>query len=92
MYGSLYPVLKISYKRAYFSLKNLRVTFDEKISYQKIDQDIRRIYFDPERVIEIKAPSSCSDDFVEKYIPYPTVRFSKYSRGLLLFLGGMNEF
>ena len=92
MYGSVYPALKISYKRSYFSLKNLRVTFDENISYQKIDKNNRRIYFDPERIIEIKTPANCSEDFVQKHIPYPTARFSKYSRGLLLLLGDINEF
>ena len=92
MYGSVYPTLKISYRRSYFSLKNLRVTFDEEISYQKIEQNNGRIHYDPERVVEIKTPANCPEDFVEKYIPYPPVRFSKYSRGLLLFLGDLNEF
>lgn len=92
MYGSVYPTLKISYRRSYFSLKNLRVTFDEEISYQKIEQNNGRIHYDPERVVEIKTPANCPEDFVEKYIPYPPVRFSKYSRGLLLFFGDLNEF
>ena len=92
MYGPVYPALKISYKRSYFTLKNLRVTFDENISYQKIDKNNQRIYYDPERVIEIKTPANCSEDFVQKHIPYLTERFSKYSRGLLLLLGDMNEF
>lgn len=90
-YGSVHPVLKVSYRRSYFSLNNLRLTFDESITYQKILQNDRRIYCDPERVIEIKTPANFSDDFVEKYIPYPTVRFSKYSRGLLLFVSDINE-
>ena len=91
-YGTIHPTLKISYKRWYFSLENLRVTFDESIRYQKIGQSNRRIYNDPERVVEIKTPANCSEDFVEKYIPYPPIRFSKYCRGLLLFHGDMNEF
>lgn len=72
-------------------LNNMRITFDKNITYQYLRTTDNRKYFEPERVVEIKTPISCSDDFVEKHIPYPTARFSKYSRGLLLSLGDLRE-
>ena len=90
-YGLIQPVLKVSYERSYFMLNNMRITFDKNITYQYLRTENNRKYFDPERVVEIKVPISCSDDFVEKHIPYPTARFSKYSRGLLLSLGDLCE-
>ena len=69
----------------------MRITFDKDIFYQNLKYADKRKYHDPERVIEIKIPSNCPDDFVERHIPFPTARFSKYSRGLLLSLGDLNE-
>ena len=90
-YGNVQPTLKVSYKRSYFIFNEMRITFDKDICYQNLKYADRRKYYDPERVIEIKIPSDCSDDFVKTLIPFPTARFSKYSRGLLLSLGGLNE-
>ena len=90
-YGLIQPILKVSYERSYFMLNNMRITFDKNITYQYLRTANNRKYFEPERVVEIKIPISCSDDFVEKHIPYPTARFSKYSRGLLLSSGDLCE-
>lgn len=90
-YGLIQPILKVSYERSYFMLNNMRITFDKNITYQYLRTENNRKYFEPERVVEIKIPISCSDDFVEKHIPYPTARFSKYSRGLLLSSGDLCE-
>ena len=90
-YGLIQPILKVSYERSYFMLNNMRITFDKNITYQYLRTANNRKYFEPERVVEIKIPISCSDDFVGKHIPYPTARFSKYSRGLLLSLGDLCE-
>ena len=35
-YGSLYPTLMISYDRAYYSLKKMRITFDSNIEYKNL--------------------------------------------------------
>ena len=68
------------------------MTFDDKITYNSKTTDFRRVYHDPERVIEIKIPAYCPDDYIESQIPFATSRFSKFSRGLLLCSGGLNEF
>ena len=90
-YGHIQPILKVSYKRSYFMFNEMRITFDKDICYQNLKYADRRKYYDPERVIEIKIPANCPDDFVENFIPFPTARFSKYSRGLLLSLGDLSE-
>lgn len=89
-YGTIYPTLLVSYKRSYFTLKSMRITFDENIKYKNITSIYSRIYLDPERVIEIKISKDISDDYVEKIIPNSTSRFSKYSRGLLFSKGSLS--
>ena len=90
-YGQIQPTLKVSYKRSYFIFKEMRITFDKDIFYQNLKYADNRKYHDPERVIEIKIPANCPDDFVERLIPFPTARFSKYSRGVLFSLGDLIE-
>jgi SPX domain protein involved in polyphosphate accumulation len=82
MYGSLYPILLVSYERSYFSIDNLRLTLDMNITYEGLKLQKKLFFSDPERVIEIKVPSDISNDYIEKIIPYSHSRFSKYSRGL----------
>jgi len=90
-YGIVKPTLMVSYYRSYFSFRSMRITFDDKITYKTKKTDFTRVYHDPERVIEIKIPANCSDDYIENQIPFATSRFSKFSRGLLLCSGDLNE-
>jgi SPX domain protein involved in polyphosphate accumulation len=90
-YGQIQPTLKVSYKRSYFVFNKMRITFDKDICYQNLKYEDKRKYYDPERVIEIKIPANCPDEFVERLIPFPTARFSKYSRGVLFSLGDLIE-
>ena len=83
MYGNLHPSLKISYSRTYYIFKNMRVTFDKNIIYNDFRLNSLISQQDPENVIEIKIPIEFDDDIVEKFMPYPTSRFSKYCRGIL---------
>ena len=88
-YGLIQPILKVSYERSYFMLNNMRITFDKNITYENLKYGNKQKYYEPERVIEIKIPPNFSDDFIEQLIPYPTTRFSKYSRGCLFSLGDL---
>ncbi|MDA9355317.1 VTC domain-containing protein [Amylibacter sp.] len=90
-YGHIQPTLKVSYTRSYFVFNEMRITFDKDICYQNLKNGDRRKYYDPERVIEIKVPADCPDDFIETFIPLTTARFSKYSRGILFSLGDLIE-
>mgnify|MGYP001192522190 CR=1 FL=1 len=84
-YGKLIPTLIVSYKRFYFNLDKLRITFDKNISYLNIKTKIHQKINDDECVMEAKVPLECSDDYIDKMISQSTSRFSKYSRGLLYF-------
>lgn len=90
-YGVIKPVLSLSYERSYYNYKSMRITFDENIQYKSNKLNTKRVYKDPERVIEVKVSVLVPDDYIEKYIPYATSRFSKYSRGLLLSYGELSE-
>ncbi|MDC3295090.1 VTC domain-containing protein [bacterium] len=83
-YGLIKPVLFISYKRTYFKYDHLRITFDEQIEYSSIKSNKGAKIKDDECVVEVKTHINCSDDYIEKIIPLPTARFSKYSRGTIL--------
>lgn len=87
-YGVVRPSLMVSYEREYFELLNMRLTFDSNVSYQHLRSNLAKIFKDPECVMEVKVPMSCTDDYIESLINHPTSRFSKYSRGLL-FSDGM---
>ena len=84
-YGYIYPSLKVSYERAYYTFRDMRVTFDKNINYINLRNAPSILHQDPENVIEIKVQEEFSDDVIEKFMPYSTSRFSKYSRGLLLY-------
>tara|TARA_B110000003_G_C16462083_1_gene462285 strand:- start:75 stop:683 length:609 start_codon:yes stop_codon:yes gene_type:complete len=83
-YGYIYPSLKVSYLRTYYNFNNMRVTLDKNINYRNLRSDSFILHEDPENVIEVKVQKEFSDDIIQKFMPYSTSRFSKYSRGLLL--------
>ncbi len=87
MYGELSPSLLVSYERAYFMFNKVRITFDSKIIYRNKRVSTNNKIEDPERVMEIKTGIGDSDDFIEGIVPYPTSRFSKYIRGILITHG-----
>lgn len=82
-YGVIYPALLISYRREYFSFEFMRITFDSDIRYMnhRLSQSIS--FTDSECVMEVKVGAEVPNDYIEEMIPFPTSRFSKYSRGLL---------
>ena len=85
-YGAVYPHLLIKYIREYYIYKKLRFTFDTNIEYKKIDSVICRKSIEQDCVMEIKAPNTINDDYLDKIINKQTERFSKYCRGVNSFL------
>ena len=83
-YGVLHPSLLVSYQRQYFSFRSMRITFDSNIRYIDYRKSYKIAYEDEERVMEVKVPLEFQDDYIESVLPFPTSRFSKYSRGLLI--------
>jgi len=88
-YGLVSPSLLVSYKREYYSINSMRLTFDSFIEYTNFKDLSKTVYEDPEKVMEVKVDIDTADDFIETLIPYATVRFSKYSRGILFSNGGL---
>jgi len=84
-YGQLSPSLFVQYNREYFSFEKMRLTFDSEIKYR----DLSLVNFseieDQEVVMEIKTSINTDDDFIESNLIQNFSRFSKYSRGRLLF-------
>ena len=83
-YGYVYPIVKVSYFRTYFTLNEMRITFDENIKYTNLRDHGCNSFYDPECVVEIKIPHDFHDDLLEKTVPYQTARFSKFCRGILV--------
>ena len=79
LYGLCNAKIIVLYQRSYFILKNIRITFDENIKYFKINSSIEAN--ENYNVMEIKTQDMNSKDYLNKLIPYPRRRFSKYSRG-----------
>jgi len=82
-YGKLLPKIIISYEREYFILNKLRITFDKNILYTNLKLSAHPNTRDTNCVMEVKTPFECDDDYIEFLVPYPTSRFSKYTRGLI---------
>ena len=83
-YGICIPVLNVTYKRSYYLLKNIRITFDENIYYKKItNKEISKFStFDSYCIIELKYNSDKFVDFCNTLFPFQRIRFSKYCRGI----------
>ena len=81
-YGSLNAKILISYVREYYKFKNLRITFDENISYTNLNDLSFNSYDENYCVMEIKSTFETSDDYIEKIFNYTNSRFSKYCNGI----------
>tara|TARA_Y100001968_G_scaffold157632_1_gene144017 strand:- start:240 stop:830 length:591 start_codon:yes stop_codon:yes gene_type:complete len=81
IYGNLTPSIFITYSREYYIYKGLRLTFDGNIIYQNLRSILGQEFKDNERVMEIKTSINTPDDFINKYISFPSTEFSKYVRG-----------
>ena len=86
-YGMISPVLFVSYTREYFSFESMRITFDSNIQYANYRRSRSILHKDGEGVMEVKIGLEIPDDYIESKLPFPTARFSKYSRGLLISNG-----
>lgn len=81
-YGMLVPKIVISYRRNYYKYHNLRITFDHAINFENAASDAAFCMPEPFCVMEVKAPVSVSEAYIQDLIPLSTSRFSKYCRGI----------
>ena len=86
-YGLISPSLLVTYTREYFFFKSMRITFDSNIQYANYRRSRPILHKDGEGVMEVKIGLEIPDDYIESKLPFPTARFSKYSRGLLISNG-----
>ncbi len=84
-YGACSPKLRVNYKRSYYKVKNLRLTYDRNIKYYKFNsskmESVNEIC-DDFISVELKSTSINLENYILKNFPFSTVRFSKYCRGI----------
>ena len=84
LYGVCTPKVRVSYRRSYYKIFNIRLTIDQDIRYKKINSLGYEVVGarDPDIIIEIKAQDSTSLEHLIRKFPFNRIRFSKYSRAI----------
>ena len=82
-YGLCFPVICVTYKRIYYSVKKIRLTIDRNIVYRRVKfgKISSFLQVEPYSVIEIKYQNFELDNLIKSF-PFHFVRFSKYSRAI----------
>jgi len=88
-YGVCKPIVRVSYKRDYYKIHNVRLTIDRYIEYTKLNSKgknngIKK--YDPDIIVEIKAGDFVPMEYLLNKFPFNRVRFSKYSKAINSFL------
>ena len=83
-YGVCFPKIRITYLRSYYSIKNVRLTFDRNINYRKILSSIQSSAFKKDNFfsVEIKSLKLSLNNQILENFPFSRTRFSKYCRGI----------
>ena len=80
LYGPVSPICIVEYIREYYIKGSIRITFDKNIRYINYKN---KVFFDEENsVIEIKADPNHDRDYINRLIPHPRKRFSKFSESV----------
>lgn len=87
-YGICKPVVRITYKRDYYKIHNVRLTIDKHIEYVKLNKSGRGVYtkYEPDIIVEIKAEDCVPLEYLFKKFYFDRIRFSKYSKAINAFL------
>ena len=80
-YGTLLPVVQISYMREYYSYKGIRLTMDTDITYRDLNC-LSNTFTEDTGVIELKAQEYTSLDFLISLVHERRRRFSKYCNAI----------
>lgn len=80
-YGELFAQLTVEYRRQYFTLDGLRITFDQDIRYGVPGG--RREAIERWTVCELKAPAAIPLDSIGAIVDIPRRRFSKFCNGMI---------
>lgn len=84
-YGVCKPKVRVSYKRDYYKIHDVRLTIDRQIEYTQLNTQGKGIYkkYDPDIIVEVKAGSFVSTEYLMRKFHFDRVRFSKYSRAVI---------
>ena len=82
-YGMLKPAVWVTYRRSYYELQGIRLTFDREIVYKKTGAGSRSAH-ERSNVIELKAPHNTPRDMLLDLFEQSRQRFSKYSNAVKL--------
>ena len=76
-YGTCEPQLKVTYKRDYYNFKNIRVTIDTEIKYQKINSNL---HFNNDQILICEFKSNTIENIRNFYDSniFTRLRISKY--------------
>jgi len=87
-YGICKPRVRITYKRDYYKIHNVRLTIDRYIEYIKLNSKEKGVYtkYDPDIIVEIKAEDFVPIEYLFKMFHFDRIRFSKYTRAINSFL------
>jgi hypothetical protein len=88
-YGVCKPKIRVSYKRDYYKIHNVRLTIDRQIEYVKLNSRGKEgVYkkYEPDIIVEIKAENFVSTEYLFKKFHFDRVRFSKYSKAINSYL------
>jgi len=87
-YGICKPRVRITYKRDYYKIHNVRLTIDKYIEYIKLNSAGESVYrrHEPDIIVEIKAEDFVPIEYLFKKFQFDRIRFSKYSKAVNSFL------
>jgi hypothetical protein len=87
-YGICQPVVRVTYKRSYYKIYNVRLTIDRHIEYTKLNTQGKGVYkkYEPDIIVEVKADNFISIDYLFKKFYFNRIRFSKYSKAINSFI------
>jgi len=88
-YGVCKPIVRVTYKRDYYKIHNVRLTVDRYIEYTKLNSRGGRSgvkTYDNDIIVEIKADNFIPMEYLLNKFPFNRVRFSKYSNAINSFL------
>ena len=87
-YGVCKPKARVTYKREYYRIHNIRLTVDRHIKYIKLNPQGRGVYKNTESdiIVEIKAGDYVPVEYLLKEFYFDRIRFSKYAKAINSFL------
>ena len=87
-YGVCKPKVRVSYKRDYYKIHNVRLTIDRQMEYVNLNNKSHGIYkrFEDDIIVEIKAGYFVPDEYLLRQFEFSRIRFSKYSKAINSFL------